>query len=118
MLPTKMHMAVKFWLPERMPVFTKSGTAAKIVIIMAMKCVIALPGSLIVICINIHQPFLSKKLCNIIPCKVRKVTLTGRNKPIANIPITVYVVFKTTCHGMIIDYEEINVKRKEKKSEK
>ena len=33
-------------------------------------------------------------------------------------PITVYVVFKTTCHGMIIDYEEINVKRKEKKSEK
>ena len=42
--------------PDWIPALTNSGTAAKTAIIMAIKCVMALPGSLMVICI-ITPPF-------------------------------------------------------------
>ena len=47
----KMAMAMKWSPPEETPAFTSSGTAANTASIIPMKWVIALPGSLIVICI-------------------------------------------------------------------
>ena len=57
MLAMKMAMAMKCSPPEDTPAFTSSGTAANTASIMPMKWVIALPGSLIVICIWIPPDF-------------------------------------------------------------
>lgn len=57
MLIINMSIAVNSRLPEETPAFTNSGTAEKIAIIIATKCVKALPGSLIVICIRFTIPF-------------------------------------------------------------
>ncbi len=56
-LPIKTAIAIKAVWSEVIATLTINGVAAKIAIIMPIKCVIALPGSRIVICIK-SLPFL------------------------------------------------------------